>query len=195
MTRLIRSLSDAPATATGPNYPEVGATRTGPLPAGYHHLHHTVRVGHGRAAYQAAGAAVTTWRMHRATGARVDSAAVSAEPGVTLEVSMGLGPVRFTAPCQVIWTAYTATATGFAYGTRSGHPECGEESFVVDLREDGSVWFTVTAFSRAAAWYTRLGGPVVRALQLGYARRLGMALTRLVDESAEGPAGGPAGGS
>ncbi|MEV7280476.1 DUF1990 domain-containing protein [Streptomyces sp. NPDC093111] len=191
MTRLIRSLSDEPARPTarprpagpvadGPSYPEVGATRTRPLPAGYHHLHHTVRVGHGPGAYATAGAAVTTWRMHRASGARVTSEADRAEPGVTLEVAMGLGPVRFSAPCQVIWTAYTETETGFAYGTRTGHPECGEESFVVDLREDGSVWFTVTAFSRAAAWYTRLGGPVVRALQLAYARRLGRSLTGLV---------------
>ncbi|WMX43929.1 DUF1990 domain-containing protein [Streptomyces roseicoloratus] len=183
MTRLLRSLSGSPARlsgpADGPNYPEVGATRTGPLPAGDHHLHHTVRIGTGRAVYEAAGAAVTTWAMHRATGARVESAAGRAEPGVTLTVSLGLGPVRFTAPCQVIWTTSTRTRTGFAYGTRVGHPECGEESFLVDLHEDGSVWFTVTAFSRAAVWYTRLGGPVVRALQHFYARRLGRALTGL----------------
>lgn len=188
MTRLIRSLSDH--ATTGPNYAEVGATRTGPLPAaGYHHLHHTVRVGRGRAAYLAAGEAVTTWAMHRATGARVTSAAGRAEPGVTLEVSLGFGPVRFTAPCQVIWTTYTASETGFAYGTRTGHPECGEESFVVDLREDGSVWFTVTAFSRAAAWYTRLGGPVVRWLQHAYARMLGRTLAELVARRAADPAG------
>ncbi|MFI8961794.1 DUF1990 family protein [Streptomyces sp. NPDC053493] len=183
MTRLIRSLSDhtAASPAAGPNYPEVGATRTGPLPAaGYHHLHHTARVGHGPDAFAAAGAAVTTWAMHRATGARVTSAAERAEPGVTLEVSLGLGPVRFTAPCQVIWTSHTETESGFAYGTLAGHPERGEESFLVHLHEDGSVWFTVTAFSRAAAWYTRLGGPVVRALQLAYARRLGRALAGLV---------------
>ncbi|MFG3344154.1 DUF1990 family protein [Streptomyces sp. NPDC048018] len=178
MTRLVRSLSDSPAT--GPTYPEVGATGTRPLPAGYHHLHHSVRVGHGRAAYAAAGTAVTTWAVHRATGARVRSTAGRAEPGVTVEISIGSGPVRFTAPCQVIWTTHTDRSTGFAYGTLAGHPECGEESFVVDLREDGSVWFTVTAFSRAAVWYTRLGGPVVRALQLAYARALGRRLTRLV---------------
>ncbi|MFC8508159.1 DUF1990 family protein [Streptomyces sp. NPDC057411] len=185
MTRLIRSLSDAvaepAAPPSAPNYPEVGATRTRPLPAGYHHLHHTVRVGRGREAFLAAGAAVTTWRMHRATGARVTSEAREAAPGVTLEVSLGLGPVRFRAPCRVIWTADTETEAGFAYGTLTGHPERGEESFIVELREDGSVWFTVTAFSRAAAWYTRLGGPVVRALQLAYARRLGRALRGLAD--------------
>ncbi|WP_143667418.1 DUF1990 family protein, partial [Streptomyces sp. ms184] len=48
-------------------YPEVGATRLGPLPRGYHHLHHSTRVGRGAADFAAAGAAITEWRMHRAS--------------------------------------------------------------------------------------------------------------------------------
>ncbi|MDV9201868.1 DUF1990 family protein, partial [Streptomyces sp. Wh19] len=51
------------------SYPEVGATRLGPLPTGYHHLHHRAPVGRGRADLEAAGAAVTEWRMHRTSGA------------------------------------------------------------------------------------------------------------------------------
>lgn len=47
------------------SYREVGATRLGPLPDGYHHLHHRTRVGRGLADYDAAGAALTTWRLHR----------------------------------------------------------------------------------------------------------------------------------
>lgn len=166
-------------TAHAHNYTEVGATRLGPLPDGYHHLHHTTRIGRGRAAFEAAGAAVTGWAMHRATGARVRATADRAEAGVRVEVSAGVGRLRFTAPCTVVWTAYEKDRTGFAYGTRTGHPECGEESFIVDLRDDGSVWFTVMAFSRPAAWYTRLAGPVVPVLQKWYARRLGQALHRI----------------
>lgn len=37
----------------------------------------------------------------------------------------------------------------------------------------GGVWFTVTAFSRPARWYTRLAGPVVPFLQMRCARRIG----------------------
>ncbi|MEV6400592.1 DUF1990 domain-containing protein [Streptomyces sp. NPDC051907] len=162
------------------NYPETGATRLGPLPDGYHHLHHTVRVGRGRAAFETAGEAVVTWRMHRRSGARVRADAERAEPGARVEVSAGVGPLRFAAPCEVIWTAYESDRTGFAYGTVSGHPERGEESFVVDLRDDGSVWFTVMAFSRPAVWYTRLAGPLVPVLQKLYARRLGNVLRRML---------------
>ncbi|MDQ0792473.1 DUF1990 family protein [Streptomyces sp. B1I3] len=161
-------------------YPEVGATRLGPLPDGYNHLHHRTAVGRGRACFEAAGAAVTEWRMHRATGVRVRASAVRASAGAAVEVSVGVGRLRLTAPCEVVWTAYEQNRTGFGYGTRARHPECGEESFVVELADDGTVWFTVTAFSRPCAWYSRLAGPVVPALQRWYARRLGTVLRRTV---------------
>ncbi|MFF3627172.1 DUF1990 family protein [Streptomyces sp. NPDC002164] len=163
-------------------YPEVGATRLGPLPHGYHHLHHRARVGRGRADFEVAGAAVTGWGMHRRSGARISASAARAEPGAGVRVSLGVGPFRFTAPCRVVWTAYERERVGFGYGTEVGHPECGEECFVVDLADDGSVWFTVMAFSRPAAWYSRLAGPLVPVVQRWYARRLGLALGRLVAE-------------
>ncbi|WP_335939655.1 DUF1990 family protein [Streptomyces sp. PTD5-9] len=163
-------------------YPEAGATRLGPLPDGYDHLHHRARVGRGRADFEAAGAAVTDWRMHRAAGARVRASAARAEPGVRVRVSLGVGPFGLTAPCRVVWAAYEPDRVGFGYGTEAGHPERGEESFVVDLADDGTVWFTVLAFSRPAAWYARLAGPLVPVVQRWYARRLGAALRRVVDE-------------
>ncbi|MFE2638016.1 DUF1990 family protein [Streptomyces scopuliridis] len=165
------------------SYREVGATRLGPLPDGYHHLHHRTRIGRGRAAYDAAGAALTTWRLHRRAGARVRAGSPWAEPGTSVEVSLGAGPLRLSAPCEVVWAEYGKERTGFAYGTLAGHPECGEESFVVDLREDGSVWFTVMAFSRPARWYTRLGGPLVPVLQSWYAKRLGRTLRRITADA------------
>jgi uncharacterized protein (UPF0548 family) len=90
----------------------------------------------------------------------------------------------------VVWTAYEKDRTGFAYGTLSGHPEKGEESFVVDYREDGSVWFTVMAFSSPARWFTRLAGPLVPVVQHWYARRLGRTLERIVSRRRT-PAGRP----
>ncbi|TWG07292.1 uncharacterized protein (UPF0548 family) [Streptomyces brevispora] len=163
-------------------YPEAGATRLGPLPDGYHHLHHRDRIGHGRADFEAAGAAVTEFRMHRAAGARVRASAPRAEPGASVRVALGVGPFRFIAPCQVIWTEYGPQRIGFAYGTLPRHPECGEESFVVDLADDGTVSFTVMAFSRPARWYARLAGPFVPVAQRWYARRLGSTLRRIVSE-------------
>lgn len=180
MTRLLHDLS-RPDRHPALTYREVGATRTPQtLPEGYRHLRHSAVVGHGRAAFETAGAAVTTWRMHRASGAHVRAGADRAEPGARLEVALGAGPLRLGVPCEVIWTAHEENRVGFAYGTLTGHAECGEESFVVTLEPDGAVRFTVTAFSRPAVWYTRLGGPLIPVLQLAYARRLGRTLGRLV---------------
>ena len=161
------------------SYPETGATARFPLPGGYHHLHVRAPIGYGRPAFEAAGSAVTGWRMHRESGARVVAEAPRAEPGTFVEVSAGLGPLRFRAPCEVVWTAYESGRTGFAYGTRERHPESGEESFVVELAGDGTVWFTVTAFSRPASWYARLAGPLVPVFQQAYARRLTGVLRRI----------------
>ncbi|MFE4689630.1 DUF1990 family protein [Streptomyces sp. NPDC056749] len=161
-------------------YPEVGATRLGPLPDGYNHLHHRAAIGRGRAAFEAAGAAVTEWRMHRTAGAGVRASAPRAAAGGKVEVSAGIGRLRIGAPCEIVWTAYESDRTGFAYGTLARHPECGEESFVVELADDETVWFTVTAFSRPACWYARLAGPLVPLAQHWYARRLGKVLRRIV---------------
>ncbi|MFD4246178.1 DUF1990 family protein [Streptomyces sp. NPDC058525] len=173
MTRIISAGRDALS------YPERGATARRPLPAGYHHLHHRTRIGHGRAAFEAAGVAVTTFHAHRTSGMRVRADAGAVRPGSRAVVGIGLGPLRISAPCEVVWTAYEPTRVGFAYGTLTGHPESGEESFVVDMDADGTVWFTVTAFSRPAGWYTRLAGPVVPLLQRSYARLLGRHVRRL----------------
>ena len=164
-------------------YPEVGATRAaGPLPGGYNHLRH--RVCLGEVPLASAGDAILDWRMHRASGARVAASAPRAAPGVEVTVGLGVGPLRISGTCQVVWAVEDDDRVGFGYGTLPGHPERGEESFVAERGADGRVWFTVTAFSRPARWYTRAGGPVVVLLQHAYARRLGRALRRLCGSAA-----------
>ncbi|WP_411104636.1 DUF1990 family protein [Streptomyces sp. cmx-4-9] len=173
MTRLVG------AARSRLTYPDRGATARLPLPAGYHHLRHRTRIGQGRRVFEAAGVAVTTFLAHRTSGMRVRADARAVRPGARVEVGIGLGPLRITAPCEVVWTAYEPTRTGFAYGTLDGHPETGEESFLVSTDADGTVWFTVSAFSRPGTWYTRLAGPVVPFCQRQYARRLGRTVRRL----------------
>ncbi|MFD8324224.1 DUF1990 family protein [Streptomyces lydicus] len=162
-------------------YPEEGGTRRRPLPGGYHHLVEEAPLGHGRQVLRAAGEAITTFRMHRAAGTVIRADAPRAEPGVAVDVSLGVGRLRLRAPCRVVWAVAEEDRIGFAYGTRAGHPECGEEAFLAELRADGSVWFTVTAFSRPAVPLTRLAGPLVPVLQRLYVRRLGHTLRRLAN--------------
>ncbi|MFF4737182.1 DUF1990 family protein [Streptomyces sp. NPDC001262] len=158
------------------SYPEVGATRRHRLPDGYHHLRETTHLGRGRAVFEAAADAVLDWTMHRAAGVRIAPGTPPAAPGVAVTPVLARGPLRIAAPCEVVWTVRDERRAGFAYGTLKGHPECGEESFVVTLDGAEDVRLTVTAFSRPARWYTRAAGPLVPAFQRAYARKCGRAL-------------------
>ncbi|MFI2713093.1 DUF1990 family protein [Micromonospora sp. NPDC018662] len=157
-------------------YPEVGATRDGGRPAGYHHLRHRVRLPDG--AFPAAADAVLGWRLHRAAGVVMRADAPRAAPGVRVTPGLGVGPARIWGPTEVVWAVDEPDRAGFGYGTLPGHPEIGEEAFLVTRGPDGT-WFEVTAFSRPARWYVRAAGPVTRGFQLGYAWWLGRTLRRL----------------
>ncbi|MFJ8307959.1 MULTISPECIES: DUF1990 family protein [unclassified Streptomyces] len=157
----------ARARAAEPSYPEVGATGGRTLPAGYRVFRRRIPVGRGPEAFERAGAHVLAWGAQSGAGFGVFPR-TPAVPGATALVLLrvpGLPWPRMIIPCRVVWTVRAADRIGFAYGTLPGHPECGEESFVVGRDADGLVWFEVAAFSRPAAWYARLGGPVTRLLQ------------------------------
>ena len=165
---------------TGFTYTEIGATRDpAALPPGYNHLHYRTTIGTGRRAFAAAGAAVVEWRMHAGMHVRPRTEAPRAEPGVELTLTLGVRPLSVVAPCRVVWATADDNSIGFAYGTLSGHPERGEEAFLVELADDDRVHFTVTAFSTPAAWYTRAAGPLVPVLQHTYARACAHVLRRI----------------
>ncbi len=166
-----------PAPWTAFSYDHVGATREGPLPCGYAHLRERTYLGRG--VLEQAGELLLTWRMHRGVGLTVRAAAQRAAPGVDVVSILGIGPVGVAAPCRVVWTVIEERRVGFAYGTLVGHPETGEESFLVEQDEEGHTYLTVTSFSRPAAWYARLGGPLVRLAQRMFARRCGRVLRRM----------------
>ncbi len=136
-----------------PTFPEVGASRAvaidgAGLPAGYHHLRLRSRVARGEPGLQAAAAAVMSWQMHRGSGIRVVATAPWAAVGETVVCGIGFGPLRLTAPCRVVWTVDEPRRRGFGYATLPGHPERGEEAFLVERDADDQVWLTVLAFSR-----------------------------------------------
>ena len=153
-------LRNAPFT-----YPEVGATQDDELPGGYAHGRREAVVGHGRAAFDRAVAAVFDWRMQKGVGLRVRADGPPSEPGTVVVLTAGLRRFGYDIPCRVVWARTDGDEQGFAYGSLPGHPESGEESFVVTLAEHGDVVFTTRVFSRLASPLARLGGPISRAVQ------------------------------
>jgi uncharacterized protein (UPF0548 family) len=161
-------LADAPLT-----YPEVGASRADPMPAGYAHREHAAVVGQGPEAFERAVEAVFGWRMQRAAGLRVRASGSPREAGTVVVLTAGLPRFGYDIPCRVVWSQTTGPVQGFGYGTLPGHPESGEECFLVSTAGDGSVVFRTRVFSRLTSPLARLGGPVSRLVQ-------GAALTRYV---------------
>ncbi|ADB30308.1 conserved hypothetical protein [Kribbella flavida DSM 17836] len=161
------------------SYDAIGATRYEETPPDYHRLDLRTRIGAGDEVFRKAGEAVTTWQMHRGAGMRIDATDTPAVIGANVLGRLGVGPLSLTIPCRVVWTADDDDHIGFAYGTLPGHPESGEESFLVTRDPDG-VYFTLRAYSRPGAWYTRLSGPLGRSTQHLFARRYTQALQRLV---------------
>ncbi|MEY7981504.1 DUF1990 family protein [Streptomyces pilosus] len=164
-------------------YDHVGATRDpGFCPPGFHPQRVRTRRGEGEAVVRQAAEALLTWERHRELGVGIEPGADRAAPGVDGTITLaGVG----RAPCRVGWTVEEYRRAGWAYGTLTGHPESGEEAFVVDRTGDGTVWLTVSAFSRPARWYSRAGGPATRGLQHAYARRCGKTLRRLATRGLE----------
>jgi uncharacterized protein (UPF0548 family) len=142
------------------SYEPVGLTRHGPPPAGFDHLGVVRRLGTGDAAYRAAAEAVMTFGAQRGTGLRPQATAPRAAEGV--ELVSHLGPVDI--PCRVVWAVEGPDRTGFGYGTLAGHPEAGEEAFIVERRGDDVVG-VIRAYSRPATTLARLGGPLTRLTQ------------------------------
>jgi uncharacterized protein (UPF0548 family) len=141
-------------------YPEIGAT-AGRLPPGYHHVRAERVIGRGRVAFDRAADALLRGAVQRRAGATVRMSETPLRVGTRID--MRLGP--FGIPCLVVWAERDDNHAGFAYGSLPGHPERGEERFVLTLAASGEVIFTITAFSRPGRWFTRIAWPLNHLIQ------------------------------
>jgi uncharacterized protein (UPF0548 family) len=146
------------------NYAERGGTQ-GRLPVGYRHLRREVTLGEGAARFDRASDILLHWEMHRRSGLRVQPASQAVEADSVAVMRLGVGIAAVQAPVRVVYVVDEPRRRGFAYGTLQGHPECGEEAFVVEQRDHDTVVFTLTAFSRPAWRLARVAGPIVAAVQ------------------------------
>ncbi|MEO6114896.1 MAG: DUF1990 domain-containing protein [Pseudolysinimonas sp.] len=80
-------------------------------------------------------------------------------------------------PARVVYVIDEPDRKGFAYGTLPGHPERGEESFVVERRPDETVWLTIRSFSRPSSRLYWACYPLLRMMQAIFTERYKRALT------------------
>lgn len=146
-------------------YSEVGFTRDGTMPNGYNVLRRSLELGSGTERFDQAVQVLLGWDMHRRVGLRVRTSDEQVVQGAVAVIRLGVGNLGVAAPVRVVYVIAGPSRAGFAYGTLPGHPECGEEAFVVELHDDGAVTFSITAFSRPSTLLARAGGPISRAIQ------------------------------
>lgn len=156
------ALRSAPFT-----YADVGATAgLDAAPPGHRVLRRTTEVG---CSFDDAVERLMTWGMHERAGLRVRSSSPRVEADAVVEMRIPWLP-GLRIPCRVVRVVSEPDEAGFAYGTLPGHPESGEEAFVVS-REGERVTFSITAFSRPATRLARSGGPFTLLGQEFFTRR------------------------
>jgi uncharacterized protein (UPF0548 family) len=99
-------------------------------------------------------------------------------PGDTAVLLLGWRGLSFRIPVRVVYVVDDPNRRGFAYGTLKGHPKRGEKAFVVERRDDDSVWLVIRAFSRPANLLWRVGYPALRLMQAVFTSRYEHSLTR-----------------
>ena len=167
------------------SYADVGLSEWDGHPQGFNVARHTVDLGRGPQAYDAARSAIDSWSMFPAEMASLYWPSV--EPAVGNEVVVGFraGPLWSLNPCRVVYTVNSQVGLvqkyGFAYGTLPGHVEKGEERFQVlwDLATD-RVTYEIFCFSAAQHLLATVGYPFVLYQQARFRRLSGRAMQKYV---------------
>jgi len=160
--RQLRALLDRQAHSSL-SYAEVGATRDRELPSGYVHDRYRIDLGHG--AFERAAAGLRAWQAHLGAGVDVYPDDAPLSTGTDVIVTARAGPLYALAPCRIVYVCDEPDRFGFGYGTLPGHPERGEEAFIVERDLDDTATFSIVAFSRPADLAARVGRPVARRIQ------------------------------
>jgi uncharacterized protein (UPF0548 family) len=145
-------------------YPTVGAIAGSP-PSGYRQIRASRVVSTTAADLDAVAEFLFSWRMHERVGFSVAASHERAEPGAVVELRQRIALVPVAAACRVIAVTDEARRRGFAYGTLPGHPESGEELFMLEAAPELGVTATISAFSRPATVLSRAAGPIGRRIQ------------------------------
>ena len=166
----------------GFSYPEVGATATSP-PRDYNVDHARFLLGQAPVAFSRGKLAIGRWEMFHNGWTQLCWPDAPIESGTNVAMMarcFGLYSINF---CRIVYVIDEPRKYGFAYGTLPDHVEAGEERFVVEWLEDGTVWYDVFAFSRARHVLARIANPAVRGLQRKFRRDSGRAMQAAVMES------------
>jgi uncharacterized protein (UPF0548 family) len=93
-----------------------------------------------------------TWEVQAFSGLRILASSLEAELGTVVIMQLGVGAVALSIPCRVVDVIDEPDRQGFSYGSLPGHPESGEESFLLRRAE------AVSSRLRSRRFPARLAG-------------------------------------
>jgi uncharacterized protein (UPF0548 family) len=157
-------------------YAGIGQTAGGP-PPGYASFRKAATLARGTD-LKAAAHALLTWQVQSRAGLTVLASSLTVTSDAVALMRLGFGPLALRIPCRVVYVLDEPDRQGFAYGTLPGHPESGEEAFIVQRRGNGQVEFVITGFSKPATTLVKLAGPLSRGFQNHMTERYLRALTQ-----------------
>jgi len=146
------------------SYAEVGASRN-MLPQNYVIDHRRICLGEDEHTFAAACEALRRWEMFNLGWVQLCWPETPIAAGATVAVLAQVFGVWWLNAARIVYVIDEPRRFGFAYGTLPDHIERGEERFMIQWREDDSVWYDLSAFSRPKHWLVKLGYPITRLMQ------------------------------
>jgi uncharacterized protein (UPF0548 family) len=142
----------------------------------------TAIIGHGKAAFERARAALIGWKHFDIGWVETFPPAAPVVSGTVVGVLIRHLGFWSLNGCRVLYgvgSVDDAARFGFAYGTLTNHAEKGEELFEVsiDPRTDVVV-YRIRAISWPQATLARIGRPIVRVLQARFREHSAAAMKR-----------------
>lgn len=150
--------------AADPTYEHIGSTLTDLAPAETRRIESSLLIGTGAAAFATCRRALRAWAPQRSLGMTVLPEGVVPDRGETVALGLGVGRVRLVVPNRIVAVIDESDHYGYAYGTLPGHPERGEELFLLERSREGDVLLTIRADS-VPAGALRYVSPIVDMLQ------------------------------
>jgi uncharacterized protein (UPF0548 family) len=142
----------------------------------------TVAIGHGRADFERARAALIAWKQFDIGW--IETFPRHAPLAIGTVVALLIRHCGFWSlnGCRVLYGVECPDEEarfGFAYGTLTNHAESGEELFEVFVDSTtGEVMYRIRAMSWPQTTLTRIGHPIVRDLQARFRRQSAAAMKR-----------------
>jgi uncharacterized protein (UPF0548 family) len=152
------------------SYPNVGGTQRGEVPAGFASDLNRVELGRGEEIFQRACDSLKAWKHFETGWTRIVPEGAPVQTGQTIGLVIRALGVWWWNSARIVYTIDEPKRFAFAYGTLPGHVERGEEQFAVEISNDGTVWYTIRAFSRPRILAARMANPLARMLQRQFVR-------------------------